>query len=153
MTEESAITEELRNLLGVEAKPEVFEVEKGHVIKFAQAVGDPNPLWNDMEYARGARYGSIIAPPLFLIDEGLTKFVDRLMNIKCPLPSMLNGGTEIEYYQPMKPGDSITTVAKLVDLQEKAGRSGNLLFLIVEVNYKNQKGELVAKCRNTFIRR
>ena len=153
MTEESAITEELRNLLGVEAEPEVFDVERGHIMKFAQAVDDPNPIWNDMEYAHGARYGSIIAPPLFLIDEGLTKFVDRLMNVKCPLPSMLNGGTEIEYYQPMKPGDSITTVAKLVDLQEKVGRSGNLLFLIVEVNYKNQKGELVAKCRNTFIRR
>ena len=153
MTEESVITEELRNLLGVEAEPEVFEVEKGHIMKFAEAVGDPNPLWNDTKYARGARYGSIIAPPIFLIDEGLTRFADKLMNMKCPLPRTLNGGTEVEYYKPMKPGDSITTVAKLVDIQEKVGGSGKLLFLIVEVTYQNQKGELVAKCRNTFIRR
>ena len=153
MSEESAITEELKSLLGVESEPEVWDVEKGHIIKFAQAIGDPNPLWNDEEYASKSRYGSIVAPPIFFIDEGLTKFVDVLMNVKCPLPSMLNGGSEIEYYVPIKPGDKITTVAKLIDMQEKVGGSGRLLLLTVEVTYTNQKGELVARCRNTFIKR
>jgi acyl dehydratase len=153
LADESVITEELRSMLGVEAEPEVFEVEKGHIIRFAQAIGDPNPLWNDREYARKSNYDDIIAPPMFLIDEGLTKFADRLIKLKNPLPSTLNGGTEIEYYKPMKPGDIITTVAKLIDLKEKSGGSGKLLFQIVEVTYTNQKGELVAKCRDTFVRR
>jgi len=54
----------------------------------------------------------------------------------------------------MKPGDIITTVAKLSDVQEKSGKNGSrLLFLHVEVSYTNQDGVLVAKCRNIFIRR
>ena len=140
-------------MLGVEAKPEVWEVEKGHIIKFAQAIGDPNPLWNDEEYASKSRYGSIIAPHTFFIDNGVIKFVDILMTVKCPLTRLLNGGTEIEYYVPIKPGDKITTVAKLADIQEKVGGSGRLLLLTVEVTFTNQRGELVARCKDTFIKR
>lgn len=153
MTEESAITEELKSLLGVEAEPEVWEVEKGHIIKFAQAIGDPNPLWNDERYAGKSRHGSIIAPPTFFIDNGVIRFVDVLMNVKCPLTRLLNGGTEIEYYVPIKPGDKITTITKLADMQEKVGGSGRLLLLTVEVTFTNQKGEMVARCKDTFIKR
>jgi acyl dehydratase len=53
----------------------------------------------------------------------------------------------------MKVGDAITTVAKLSEVKEKTGKGGTMLFLTVEVIYINQKGELVARCRNTFIRR
>ena len=123
MTEESVITEELEGMVGVEAEPEVFKVEAGHIRRFAEAVGDPNPLWSDVEYGTRSRYGSIIGPPLFLIDAGMIKMGDRLMQVKCPLPGFLNAGTEVEFYQPMKVGDEITTVAKVTDLQEKTGKS------------------------------
>lgn len=150
MTEESAITEELRNMVGVAAEPEVFEVEKGHIRRFAKAVGDPNPLWQDEAYARKSRYGSIISPPMFLQDEGKNKFADRLMEIISPL-GFLNGGLDIEFYKPMIPGDMITTQAKLSDLYEKQGKTGKLLFMVVEVTFTNQQGELVSISRNTFI--
>jgi len=153
MIEEAVISEEFRKLVGIEAEPEIWEVEKGHIRRFAQAIGDPNPLYQDMEYAHNSRYGNIIGPPTFMIDNGLVKFVDSLLEIECPLQANINGGTEIEYYRPMEVGDTITTVAKLSEVREKEGKTGKLLFLIVEVNYTNQKGELVAKCRNTFIRR
>lgn len=152
MAEESVITKELRDLLGVEADPEIHEVEKGHIKKFAQAIGDPNPLWNDMEYARKSRYGTIIGSPTFLIDAGLHKFVDKLMSLPCPLKKLLNGGTKYVYHKPMKAGDTITSVSKLAELKEKAGKGGKLLLMVVEVTYKNQRGELVGKCYDTFIR-
>jgi acyl dehydratase len=153
MAEESIITEKLRNMVGVEAEPEVFEVEKGHIRRFAEAVGDPNPLWQDEAYARKSRYGSIIAPPMFLQDEGKNKFADRLIEIPLPVKGFLNGGVEIDYYQPMKPGDVITTQARLVDVYEKEGKAGKLVFMIMEVTFKNQRKELVCRSRNTFIRR
>ena len=153
MTEESVITEELRNMVGVEAEPEVFEVEKGHIRRFAEAVGDPNPLWQDETYARKSRYGNIIAPPMFLQDEGKNKFADRLMEMPLTLPGFLNGGIEAEFHKPMIPGDVITTRAKLADLSEKQGKTGKLLFMVIEVTFTNQRGELVSISRNTFIRR
>lgn len=152
MSETSSIAKEFVKLIGVEAKPEFWEVEKGHIRRFAQAIGDPNPLWRDEEYVGKTRYGGIIAPPFFLIDAGLVKFVDRLVDM-CPQKANINGGTEIDFYRPMKVGDTIETVAKLSEVKERTGKSGPMIFLTVEVTYSNQKGELVARCRNTFIRR
>jgi acyl dehydratase len=34
--------------------------------KFADGIGDSNPLWNDEEYAQKTRYGSIVAPPSWI---------------------------------------------------------------------------------------
>ena len=153
MAVESVITNDLRDLLGKELEIEVFPVEKGHILRFAQAIDDPNPLYCDLAAAKNTRYQSIIAPPTFLIDSGLIKIAARLKAAKCPLPNFLNGGTEIEYLKPIKVGDTITTTAKLVDLQEKAGQSGSLLFMKIEVEYKNQDGDTAVKCHQTFIKR
>lgn len=152
MTNEESIAEEFAKLVGREAEPEVWDAEKGHIKRFSQAIGDPNPLWQDMAHAKKSRYKNIIGPPLYLIDVGLVKFVDRLVEM-APLKANINGGTELEYFKPIEAGDTITTVAKLADVQEKKGKTGSLIFLVVEVTYKNQRGDLVAKCRNTFIRR
>ena len=152
MSQVSSLTQEFMNLIGVEAEPEFWEVEKGHIRRFAQAIGDSNPLWQDEEYARKTRYGGIIAPPLYLNDAGLVRFVDRLVDM-CPDKANINGGTDLEYYGLMRPGDTIRTVAKLAEVKEKTGKTGVMIFLTVEVTYTNQRNELVARCRNTFIRR
>ena len=152
MNESTGLTAEFKKLVGVESDPEVWEVEKGHIRRHAETVGDPNPLWRDEEYAGKRRYSGIVAPPLFLIDVGLVNFVDRLVDM-APDKANINGGTELNFYKPMKEGDTITTVAKLADVKEKVGKSGSMIFLTVEVSYTNQKGECVARCRNTFIRR
>jgi acyl dehydratase len=153
MTEQTALTEELTSMVGIPFPSEIMEVEKGHIRKFAQAVGDANPLWQDEAYAYRTRYKSIIAPPTFLQDEGTIDAVDKLMEVNCPLKNLLNGGMEVECYEPMKPGDVITTQAKLVSLQEKEGKKGKLIIMVVEVTYTNQQGHLVAIGRHNFIRR
>ena len=45
MADESVISEELKSLLNVEFGPEVYEIEKGMLRKFAEAIDDPNPRW------------------------------------------------------------------------------------------------------------
>jgi len=57
MNEETGLVEKFRELVGVESEPQVWEVEKGHIRRHAEAVGDPNPLWRDEAYARKTRYG------------------------------------------------------------------------------------------------
>jgi len=41
-------------------------IEAGAIRHFVEALGDPNPLYTDAEYARQTRWGGIIAPPTFL---------------------------------------------------------------------------------------
>ena len=52
------LTEEMRQqAIGTETAPVTTDVEKGAIIKFAQAIGDPNPLYNDEIGARRSQYG------------------------------------------------------------------------------------------------
>ena len=63
----SFLTEEQRQqAIGREGSPVIMEVEKGAIIKFAEAIGDDNPLFNDEAAARQTRHGGLIAPPTFL---------------------------------------------------------------------------------------
>ena len=40
-------------------------IEKGHIMMFARAIGDENPIYYDEEYAQD-KLGGIIAPPTFI---------------------------------------------------------------------------------------
>lgn len=140
MAEASAITDEIRNLLNVEFGPEVYEIEKGMVKKFAEAIDDPNPLWQK------------VAPPTFPTALRLEELTQKVWTVKCPLPRFLNGGSELEYYKPIKVGDVISVTGKLSDVREREGKTGKMLFMTLELTYKNQNGEVVAKGRNTLIR-
>jgi acyl dehydratase len=150
---DTLITEPLKDLLGKEQPVEYFDIEKGHLKTFADAIGDPNPLWTDIEYAKKSKYGTLIAPPTFLIDAGIIKLGDKLIALEDENSGgFINGSTEIEYMLPIKLGDTIKTTAKLIDIKEKEGKSGKLLFMTIEVNYYNQNGDLVRRCRDIFIR-
>ena len=52
------LTEEMRQqAIGLEGPPVTTEIEKGAIIKFAQAIEDDNPIFNDEEAARKSPYG------------------------------------------------------------------------------------------------
>ena len=140
MNDEPIISEELESLLNVEFGPEVYEIEKGMVRKFAEAIDDPNPLWREM------------APPTFLTALVPRELLDRLLQAKCPLTRDLNGGNELEYHQPVKAGDVISVTARLSNLRKREGEEGGMLFMIMEITYTNQRGEVAARGRNTYIR-
>jgi acyl dehydratase len=147
---DSVITEEMRKVIGVESEPVIYEVEKGAIRKFADAIGDPNPLYYDEEYAKKSRYGGIIAPPGFFGWPVKGGFVTT-HPFDTPLKSLLNGGSEFEYFQPVRAGDVLSVTNKVTDLYEREGRLGRMLFTQWESTYRNQKGEIVAKARGTFI--
>lgn len=152
MVEGPVITAELKRLVGVESEPVVYEIEKGMISRFAEATEDSNPLWQDIEKAKKTRYKSIIAPPTFLASLRHEMLFHQLLETESPLKRLLNGGNELEYFSPVRPGDVITVTGKLANQRERGGKAGTMLFMIVEMTYKNQKGEIVAKGRNTIIR-
>jgi acyl dehydratase len=42
-----------------------FPIEASHILMFARAIGDSNPIYSDAEYASKTECGGIIAPPTF----------------------------------------------------------------------------------------
>lgn len=150
MAESSPITDELGDKIGVEWEPRVYEIEKGMIRRFVQAIDDPNPLWQDEEFAKKSQYGGIIAPPTFMPIVGNEQFQSQAVSLLGE--GRLHGGTELECFLPIRPGDAITVTTRIADMRERQGRRmGKMVFVSFEVTYKNQRQELVARCRQTLI--
>ena len=142
MSETSLITDKLKKLLNVEFGPYVYEVEKGMVKKFVEAIDDPNPIWQNL-----APPTFLAAPAIYIVSEIITK----LEEAECP-PSGFNGGTEFEYYSPIKVGDVIYITGRIVDFQERQGKSGKMLFIILDITSSKENGQVLGIMRNTIIR-
>ena len=148
MTQESVITEAVRRAIGVESPPVTHTIELGAIRRFARAIGDPNPLFNDEAAARKTRYGGVIAPPTFLrslMDDPARARVD------VPYTGVLDGGSDWEYFEPVRPGDRVTITSKVVNVYERQGRLGNMVFVITEFRYENHLDVEIAVQRNTLI--
>lgn len=151
MTESPLDINKLKDEVGVEWEPRIYEIEKGMLRRFVQAIDDQNPLWQDEEYARKSRYGGIIAPPNFILTVGFEQIQQKMASL-IPDAGRLHGGTELEYYQPVRPGDTITVSGKLANVREQEGsKLGKMLFVTFDMSYENQRRELVARCRQLTI--
>ncbi len=149
-TPPSFLTDEMRqHTVGVESEPVTLEVEKGAIMRFAEAIGDPNPVYNDEAAARKLPSGSLVAPPTFL--RSMREVRPRLP-FDIPFERLLDGGSDWQYFQPVRAGDRITAVARITSIQERTGRLGLMLFLTTEITYTNQFGEVAATQTNTSIR-
>jgi acyl dehydratase len=141
------LTDEMMKAVGFTTPPVVHEIEPGAIRKFAQAIEDLNPLFNDEQAARKTRFGGMIAPPTFGRNLG-----GIFLKLPFQLPKRgLDGGSEWEFFHPIRPGDRITVQTKLAELRESEGRMGQTIFHTYEVSYTNQFGELCVLQRFTLI--
>jgi hypothetical protein len=137
--QEISVVDRLREKIGTKGAAVEAAVEAGHLKRWAEAIGDTNPRWLKE------------APPTFLV--GLAPASYHIPEAEDYGKGWLNGGNKFEYLAPVKVGDRITAQSTLVDVYEKSGGSGGLLFLVFETEIKNQNGQVVAKLRGTGIRR
>ncbi|MGH7932483.1 MAG: MaoC family dehydratase [Candidatus Binataceae bacterium] len=136
--------------------------ELGHasIRYFALAMGDDNPLYSDDAYARTAGFPSVIAPPTFVCETN--QYAHRAPNDdgyighawEPPLPGfrMIRGGHEYEFSRPVTPDDRLTAVWRLEEITEHVSpRTGPMLVAVAVGTYTNQRGELLARNRETLI--
>lgn len=173
----SYITDEVRGYIGRESEPVMAWdlVEPGAVRRFTQAIMDPDPVYWDHQAAVGGGFSAPVAPPLypgfaFRRPPGTPDPLDAakenpdydglgggmstgLPVVPLPLPRLLNGGVEAEFFALARHGDRITARSRYVDIYEREGRSGAMVLIITETEYTNQEGQLLVRVRNTIIRR
>ncbi len=160
----SLITDEMRDLVGNwQGEPNVGgAVHLEDICKFAKAVGDNNPLWLEVDYARGTRWGGIIAPPTFvdrftpfyvLADDNAQGYLGGPMPIERPFRHGFSAGDEYESFRPARPGDIITATTTLGDMFEKQSRPGigRMLFMKYVKTYRNQHNQVASICRWTSV--
>lgn len=151
---------------------EKFPIEAGHIMMFARAVGDKNPIYYDEDYARNTEPGGIIAPPTF-IQSGVQYDPDYNLRPKIGEPWFgsgknptgikpgeggggagrgLHAEQHYEYHRPVRPGEVLYATTKPGKRWEKEGkRSGKLVFSETIIEFRDAKGELVVTARGVGV--
>lgn len=121
---------------------------KDAIRKFADGIGDGNPLWRDAEYAGRTPYKGIIAPPSWLNSIFPTWVLQGLKGVHA-----IHISTQWEFFRPIFLNDSIRPECYFIGFEVKnnsfAGRS---VIERQEARYYNQAGELVALAHPVGIR-
>ena len=140
-----------RSLIGRESEPVVHEIEKGAIRRFAEALGDPNPIYVDEPAARAAGYPTLVAPATFAV--ALTSNERFRHSLDLGTRSILHSEQQFEYARPIVAGDRITVRSKVADVQERAGASGPMDVIVIEDEARDDAGALVFRTRATLILR
>jgi acyl dehydratase len=137
----------LERFIGRRSGPVANVIEKGAVRKFAEAIGDPNPLYVDEAAAKASRYGGLIAPPTF----PRTFEYGEVEGLGPPGQGYIHGEHRIRYERPLLVGEEISCYAEVKDYYEKEGREGVLGFLISERVGESLQGEIIFTMLDTAI--
>ncbi len=154
---------------------DTFPVEAGHVMAFARAIGDFNPVYHDARAAAASEVGGIIAPPTFVqasahFDDdyplrprpgvrwfGSGRFAsgtaeaDRDDGATKPASDRgtgLHAEQHYLYHRPIRAGEVLTLNVSPGATWEKQGRRGGLLtFREVTIDYVDKDGDVVVSAR------
>lgn len=152
----SVITDEMRAAIGRESEPVIYEVDNLGVRQFARAVGYTDPIFYDEAYAKSKGHRGLVAPVGFLghpiYDPTKPPRIPEAFRLDVPYKRILNGGTDVEYFDAVCAGDVLTATTKLTGLTEREGRVGPMLIVEVETIFRNSAGKTVAVLRGAAIR-
>jgi acyl dehydratase len=141
-----------RGVVGKEFAPYAVTVERGKIKEFARAIGDLNPFYLDDRVGAASEWGDIIAPPTFATtfrDEGADTSA-LLRELGTDLSRVLHGEQEFELHRPLQPGRTYLCRARVVDVYEKAGKSGPMGFVVRETTI-TERDELVGTMRSVTV--
>lgn len=160
----SLIPPETRAMVGsLTDEPITAQITAKESQRYAQAVGDLNPLYFEPEAARAAGHPALLTPPTFLAHavvkgqpltdirgDGLFR---RGVPLRLAVQRTMFGGEEWDFLEPVHVGDTITAETRLADLDEKQGSKGPFVRITRETTYTNGDGRVVARARQIGIAR
>jgi acyl dehydratase len=122
-------------------------VERGAVKKFAEAIGDLNPIYWDEGKGKKSRYKTNIAPPTFprVFDYGV---IDGL---NLPSKGLIHGEQTFHYERPLLVGEEVICYSKVEDYYERKGSIGALGFLVIKSYGEDSSGQIIFTSTQTII--
>ena len=131
--------------------PRSYAVGLEKILEFADAIGDPNPAYRDVEAAKALGQPAVVAPPTFptVIDLHLPGAAVFTPELGLDLRRVVHGEQRYVYERPLRDGDVISTETRISEIRD-AGRN-ELLTLVTE--YRTADGELVCTGYNTIVSR
>ncbi|HYX90165.1 MAG TPA: MaoC family dehydratase N-terminal domain-containing protein [Myxococcaceae bacterium] len=139
-----------KNAIGRSSPPTLNEVEKGSIRRFAEALGDYNPIYYDEEYARASGYPTIVAPPTFPASFHSAADLRELLGVG--IKSLLHAEQTFEYERPIFANDRIYVSTRVADVLERTGPTGARMDVaVIEDEGRDEEGNVVFRARRTLI--
>src|SRR3954463_9975979 len=142
-----------RDFIGREyAADDTYEVSRELIRRFADAIGDPNPAYRDVEAAKAAGHPEVIAPPTFLTVLGFRfggtgPLGDPSLGLNYAL--VVHGEQRFVHPRPVRAGDVLTIVSSVVDIRD-AGRNE---LMTTKMAITTSDGEPIADMFSTIVSR
>jgi acyl dehydratase len=130
---------------------EPYEVSRVKIAEFADAIGDPNPVYRDKVAAQAAGHSDVIAPPTFAIVISMAGSGAALADPGLGLnyAMVVHGEQRFSYSRPITAGDVVTAQVTLTDIRD-AGRN---VMLTTSTEIKTVAGEHVCTAASTIVER
>jgi acyl dehydratase len=128
--------------IGKRYPPLLYAVGREKVREYAEAVGETNPLYLDVEAARAAGHADVVAPPMFVVVYTSRAFFPALFDpeLQINFARLVHGAQEFKWDQLVVAGDEITTTLEFKDSSERSG----LRFDVFESVSMNQREQTVS---------
>ncbi len=100
-----------------------YEVSRLKIMEYAQAIGDPNPVYRDLDAARQAGYPDVIAPPTFAVVVALPASIAAVRDTVPGTghPVIVHVEQRFEYARPIRAGDVLHAEAAVIGIRELRG--------------------------------
>jgi acyl dehydratase len=141
-----------QSAVGRSFTPVTAQVEPGRLRYFLNTLGETNPVYRDVEAARGAGYAATPIPPTYLFCLEMMDAPDPfefLRALDIDLARVLHGEQSFSYHAPVVVGDTLTFESKVVSVTDKKG--GAMTLIVVETTVTNQHGAHVADTSRTIV--
>lgn len=128
-----------------------YEVSRVKVAEFADAIGDPNPVFHDRAAAQAAGYPDVIAPPTFAVVVAMassrTAVGDPGLGLNYAM--VVHGEQRFDYSRPLHAGDVVTAQSTISAIREV----GSITMLTTETQIRTVDGEHVCTGFSTLVER
>lgn len=169
------ITGEVKAVIGAETTlvEATHPVEAGEVRRFHHATMDPAQRYWDAAWTAASRYEGVVAPPAFPTHmfrrppdtpdpleqmeepdfDGVSRSFNGLPAVNVPLPRLVNGGYEYEFFRYARAGERVFRKSRYKDIVQREGRTGPMVLVVIEEIYTTETGALLLRATNTQILR
>ena len=127
-----------------------YEVSLEKVREFADAIGDPNPVYRDPDAARDAGHSAVIAPPTFvtIVNVRSIEAIVADPDVAADYGRMVHADQRFVYHRPVLVGDRLVVTTYVDDVMSRGGN--DMLTIRGEITTDDQVRVVTARATLVF---
>jgi acyl dehydratase len=128
-----------------------YEVSRVKIAEFANAIGDPSPVYRDPAAAQAAGHPDVIAPPTFAVVISMSSSGQAMSDPGFGLnyAMVVHGEQRFEYARPIVAGDVLVATSTISNIRS----AGSNTLVTTSTDISTQAGEHVCTAHSILVER